>query len=837
MNLVHLIVRQWRQRPGRTLLSIASVAIAVAAVLGVTLSQAAVRLGYRKLLEVTEGRPALEIVAAAGGRFAVQRVPKLADISGIRTACPIVTRATMVRSHGKRFHAVLLGLPPDAEGAWESLPLIRGRICRQPDEAVVSASLAGSLRIRLGDRLTVLANRGPRSATVVGLVDAESLGEFSPAATLLIPLAAAQQWFDLDDHVDRIRILLGSRDEREQVQVAVAARLPPDFVVQAPVEQIELAGGILRSTELALEFSGALSMAMAVFIVLNTLRMNFGERRRDMAVLRVLGVTSGQLVGLHLAEGVLLGLAGALAGIPLGLTLGHGLTQVMGRLAGSSVSDPAIPYWTMAAALVVGPLVACGAALVPALQSRGVSAAEALGDMDVRRGERFPLGAAAAGVVLWSVASVLILLVALERLPSALAIPSGVLMLVGFIAVIPALVGPAVRTFARPLAPLTRIEGEFAAQQLLERPTRTGLTVGVLVVAISTSLGLGNAILTNVNDVRAWFRRSVSGEILLIDSSASEEAPRQVNGPQQVRQAIARQAGVVDVTEQRFFASRVNGVPAACMVREVAHAAELPWLVATAEEAGLRARFEAGGMVVGSALAKRLALRVGQSVRVELQGRVLALEVAGFARDYQFAGLVVWLDLAAAAKRIDIGPPRVYMVRATPMADVESLSRSLDAVARESGLHVQSFAQLRQQVDALINGIVGALWGLMAVGFVVGGIAVANTLSMSVLEQTRELGLLRTIGLTRSQVRKLIFCQSLLLGLLGTLMGLLAGLTTAWIIHVCNEPLLGQSIPFELHGCLLITVAACSLTITSLAAWLPGERAARLDLLSAIACE
>ena len=102
MNLVHLIVGQWRQRPARTLLSILSVTIAVAAVFGVVLAQASVRLGYRKIWEAVEGRPALEIVQTSGGRFDPTEVPNVNDIAGVFAEVPIVTRASLARVHGKR---------------------------------------------------------------------------------------------------------------------------------------------------------------------------------------------------------------------------------------------------------------------------------------------------------------------------------------------------------------------------------------------------------------------------------------------------------------------------------------------------------------------------------------------------------------------------------------------------------------------------------------------------------------------------------------------------------------------------------------------------------------
>ena len=119
----------------------------------------------------------------------------------------------------------------------------------------------------------------------------------------------------------------------------------------------------------------------------------------------------------------------------------------------------------------------------------------------------------------------------------------------------------------------------------------------------------------------------------------------------------------------------------------------------------------------------------------------------------------------------------------------------------------------------------------------IGGVAVANTLTMSVFEQTREIGLLRVVGMTRRQVRKMVACEALLLGIVGVLMGILAGATTALIIHLCNEPLLDRPIPFVFHIWLLAVSAGGGLLVAMLAAWPPGYRAARLDLLSAIAYE
>ena len=188
MNLLHLVVRGWRERPARTILSMASVAIAVAAVLGTALAQSSVREGIRQLSGMVDKFPALEVVSAAGGRFDAADVPDLQGVSGVVAAVPVANRAAMARVHGQRFRTVLLGIPRDVPDAWTALAIDQGRACESVGEAVLSADLAKSLKAGVGDRLLVITRRGPRSATIVGLADA---GRWP---RLLRPPASSCRW-------------------------------------------------------------------------------------------------------------------------------------------------------------------------------------------------------------------------------------------------------------------------------------------------------------------------------------------------------------------------------------------------------------------------------------------------------------------------------------------------------------------------------------------------------------------------------------------------------------------------------------------------------------------
>jgi putative ABC transport system permease protein len=836
MNILHLIARGWRQRPARTALSIFSVAIAVAAALGTALAQSSVRLGVAQLSREVDKHPALEIVPLAGGRLSPEVVPAIGDIPGVVAAIPVVNRATLARVHGKRFRAILVGLPLDNRDAWKALALTSGSACRQRGQVILSAELAASRGAKVGDRLIVITRRGPRSATIVGLASAATLGEFAPAATLVMPLEEVQEFFGLTGRVDRIRVLVDSADVRDGVLAAVAGRLPTDLVVQVPLAPLEVIDTTLRSTELALRLSGAMSMAMAAFIILNTLRLNFSERRRDMAVIRVLGATRGQLTALHLCEGLGLGILGAALGAPLGIWLGRALEQTMGQLLQVDIPTPELPYGVLAFALALGPLVAALAALVPAMQSRKVSAIEAMGEMELRRAERFPLWAVVLGAAAWCLAVALVLLVVTGRLGPQAAIPAGLLMLVAFIAVIPAVVVPVVRAAAWLLSPWKKTEGRLASEQLLSRATRTALTVGVLVVALSSGLGLGTAIINNVDDVRGWYRRSLSGDVFLTDPAAADDTLA-AQGRRDIGELVEGHEDVASVVRIRLLPTRVNGMPATGVVRDFVPQVKLPWPLSPEEETDLRKRLGSGEAAIGNVMARQLAVVAGDMLRLEVQGRVHSLRVAALVNDYMLGGRVVYLDQTAAAKMVDLGAAEFFIVTAKPNVSTESLAANLTALLADEGIVVQSFAELRRQLDGLINGVVGALWGLLAIGFVIGAVAVGNTLMLNVLEQTRELGLLRIIGMTPGQVRKMVFCESLLLGILGALLGTCGGITTALVIHYCNEPVLGRAIPFHMPWWLLAVNAGGCLVIALAAAWRPGRWAANLNVLTAISYE
>ena len=215
------------------------------------------------------------------------------------------------------------------------------------------------------------------------------------------------------------------------------------------------------------------------------------------------------------------------------------------------------------------------------------------------------------------------------------------------------------------LTPCLHIEGSMAAKQLLQRSTRAGLTAGVLVVAMSNGLGLGSAIINNVDDIREWYRHALRGDAFLFDPSASDRmatgAPRDA-----LRTAIAAAPTVESVTEERYLPTRVNGMPGICVLRGLSIGGRaLPWAVGVDRSCV----FAAGGLkhgevAVSSVLARKLNLGVGDTLRLELRGRIISGRIASLVREYVLGGMIVSLDADIVATQIEIGAADAYVVRA-----------------------------------------------------------------------------------------------------------------------------------------------------------------------------
>lgn len=243
-------------------------------------------------------------------------------------------------------------------------------------------------------------------------------------------------------------------------------------------------------------------------------------------------------------------------------------------------------------------------------------------------------------------------------------------------------------------------------------------------------------------------------------------------------------------------------------------------------------------VVVSSVVASQADIHPGDVVEIDTPNGPKKVHVLGINNEYLVGGLLVWMQRIAAEDLLGIQGYDGYIVMAKPGADNrQKLHAQLQALTNEYGLLLQSFAEIHTTIEGIIRSTDFMLWGLVFVEFVVAAFGVVNTLTMSVLEQTRELGMLRIIAMTRDQVRQTIEAQAVIIGVMGIVPGVLVGLLIAYLMNKATYASIAHPVEFGFHPGMVLGVLAGSLSLVIVAAMLPAYRAARIDVLKALQYE
>ena len=833
-----MLIRQWARRPGRAAATIASVAVAVGAVVATWVSADASRTGYRQLTEAVEGLPTIDVAARGGGRFDAGQLPSLADLPGVRAVVPLFYRPTLLRVGERRVRDIAVGVAAQTLTDLGLMKLSAGRPCVSFEEVVLEESLAESLGLGLGDDILFFARRRIDRMTVVGLAERDSISWFAETSGVVVDIRVLGEMSRALGSLDRARVVLQPEANRRQLLKAIRERLPESLLAEIPVGRASMAEDVLHSADLGLDFVTGLTVAMAWFIVGNAMLMNVTERRRGFSLLRLLGATSGQVRRLVVLEAALLGLAGAVVGAGLGLLAAGPISAGISRALQAPPGDQLLVQpLVLPVSIALGVLVAMAAAWWPAQEATDVDLLEGLASAPQPPARSTPWKFIAAVGLLTLLAVVNQALVLSEILPPRAAVPGGMTLLLAFVATTPILLPPIARLLALLIPRRFRVETTLAVEQILRQPVRTALTTGVLVVAVTNGIGLGHAIRDNVDDVLGWYSRMMRADWVLTHAGMISAAGSQEGSDSGTAETEVRGIANVGRVEGIGIATgRLAGSACVVVARDLTPDEPLPLEAVDLSADELRAALERGEVAAGTVLARRTGIKPGDEVPVEVFGRTTTVTIAGLVIDYTSGGSSLHLTRGAARRLFGMDRADLLLVTA-PAGRAESLREPLSRIADENGLLLRSFGDVRAFVDRIVQGVVGSLWAILGLGFVVGSLGVANTVTMNVLEKKRTLGLLRAVGMTRGQVTRMVVIESLLLGVAGGLIGLFGGVTTALFIQLASQPLLGHPIQASFRPDVVAVNLIAAVVITAIAAWLPARRAAGLDLLESISAE
>lgn len=839
-QLARMALRHLRWHPWQLGLTVLGIALGVGVAVSIDLANGSARRAFTLTTEAVSGRATHQVVGGPSG-LPEEFYRRLRLDLRARRAAPIVSGDVAAHDRpGRTFH--VLGIDPFVDVALR--PYLGGeergeararellsraaRLVTTPGGALLARPTARELRLAPGDRVDVDVAGTRRALTVVGLLDpADPASARALDGLLVTDISTAQEVFGAAGHLTRIDLIVEDDAAGRALLARVAAALPPGADLVAAGARSGATAAMIRAFQWNLTALSLLALVVGMFLIYQTMTFSVVQRRALIGSLRALGVTRAEVFALVLSEALLIGVVGTLAGLVLGFVMAQGLLRLVTRTINDlyfvlSVREVAVDALTLGKGVLLGLGATALAALAPALEATGTPPRAAMSRASLEtRARHTTRGAAWLGIGVLAAGGIV------------LAAPGGGIV-GGFGGLFVLMVGCALVTPGAALVLLRPLHagagvvfgplGRLATRGVVAALSRTSVALAALMIAVSAAIGVGVMIASFREAVAGWLEGTLRSDVYVSAPSLVGGRPDAALAPA-LAARLAATPGVTRASTSRAVVVQGGGGPVRVVALDVDPARPPRWRFL---EGGGGAVWSGGAVIVSEPYASRHGTRQGGVVRLRTDRGERDFPVAGVFYDYgSSAGVVVmsrrtydraWDDRAITGLALEAGPgvdagALVAAVRERAAGGPTVVVRSNRAL-REASLEIfdRTFA---------ITGVLRTL--TVAVAFV-GMLAALMALQ---LERTREIGVLRVLGLTPRQVWGLVTAQTGIMGLLAGLLAVPGGLLLAGVlVLVINRRSFGWTMPIDPSPSILLQGVALSVLAAVLAGLYPAWRMA-----------
>lgn len=761
---------------------------------------------------------------------AVEALPEVAVAEGVVQVAGITIVGPDGHATRSGNGAPALGMSWTTHDELNPFTLVDGQAPDSVDEVVIDRASARAAGVGPGDRVTITSTVAPRSFRVSGVVTFGAADSPAGASVAAFTLPVARELAGIGDTFTEISVVAADGVEQTEVVGAIESVLPPGAEAltgdaKTAEDQQEFADGLAFFNTFLLAFA-FIALFVGSFIIANTFSIIVAQRGKELALLRALGASRRQVLGSVLAEALLVGVVASTVGAAAGVGIAAGLKQL---LAAFGVDIPAgatvVTTSSLGVAVATGTTITVLAAVLPAWRAAKVAPVAALRDvaLDTSASSR---ARTIAGLVI-TLAGVAGLWAGLAGATgnTALSVGAGAAgVFVGVATLGPVVARPAALGLGLPLR-LRGVTGALARQNAARSPRRTAssaaaLMVGVaLVASITIFAASGKASIAQVIDA------SVSGDAVLSSDGVVGFSP-------ELTDTVRAIDGVEVATPVRITPAEVDG---AGTYLSGVDTVVMPGVADPQPATGDLATLGADGIAVSTRKAEADGLALGDVLEVRTETGTWPLTVEATYDNAALAGDIV-VDLSAWERLVSA--PRDFQTFVTfgdgadPAAVVTAME---EAAASYGAVEVQNLSEYKATQYAQIDQLLNLIYALLFLAVLIALLGIANTLALSVHERTRELGLLRAVGMSRAQLRATIRWESVIIALLGAGLGLAVGLGFGWALVRALE---GQGITVLRLPVAALSVVVALAGIAGVVAGVgPARRAARLDVLRAVTTE
>lgn len=775
-------------------LAVAGVALGVGSVLSIQLLNQGALGAFAGTVRAVSGDADLSVLGWAGG-LDERLVPEVLAVAGVRSAAPLWRAdAALEGEEGQGLDLVGADLLGSARGEWTPGPGRLADALGTPGWVAVTPELAQEKGWREGTRLEVSLGSRRATLTVGAVLDLRRAAPLASRRLALMDLAQAQGLLGTAGRIHQIDVVARDGVDAATLAARLGERLGERARVATPEQRTVEAEGLLAAFRLNLTALSLVSVLVGGFLVHASVRASLARRREELGVLRVVGATRAQVLGLVLAEAAALGAAGTALGVPLGwLAARANLAAVSGTIRNlyllGGIEQVTLGPGVLLLAVATGVGGALAGAVLPALQASREDPRALLSTLEVEERSR-----AGAGRLLAAGLAALAATLAVRAASRDVA-ASGFAVALGVLAAVP-LAAPALLALLGRGGRPRRLGARWGVRTLAARPSGAAVAAGALAVAVSMLVGVTVMVGSFRGSVERWLDATLGADVYVTTPSWRRARSEATLAPEVVTR-LRREEGLaaLDLLRQVHAYSEegrrisVSGIDAALPGGED----RVDLLAGDPREA--MAALRGGGALVSEPLARKAGLRPGSRLVLRGAAGEVSFPVAGVYRDYGTEAGAALLDLASFARAFGGGPPSNAALRLAPGIDADAAVRRLRADLRGHALLVRSNRTLRGEVLAIFEETFAVTRLLQGMGLVIAAAGVTLSLLVLARERRGELALYRALGASRRQLGAIFVGRGVAIGLAGLALGAAGGgALAAVLVRMVNPAFFGWTL-------------------------------------------
>ncbi len=836
--LYRLILRPLFRQPGRALLIVFAVALGDAAVVAIDLAGDAAAGSFRSSMETLTGKNDLEVTAAGGVPESV--VARMATLPFALRVSPRIEDHATVTSSGETVPLIGIDFVGEANsqgtGTLDDAEL-KDSFRHINDEDAIWATRG--LGKAVGEQIELLINDQARKYTVRGLIpDSDKMS----GDAVLMDMGAAQRATGKQGRVDRILIKTPASGAFADWEHKIRSALPDGVMLNPQGSETVANRRMLAAFRWNLRILSYIALLVGAFLIYNALSVSVVRRRADIGTMRAMGASRGAVLGAFLIEAMLFGTLGALASLPAGRLMATGAvrllsTTVNALYVSSMPGAMRLTVGTVMLALVVGIGVAVVSALAPAREASQVAPTEAMArgrreyEVRVERGRDALI---ALGLALLGTAAAQAPEIGGKPLMGYVA----ALLFVGASAMVTPLVVHAVTSACSGLLlKAMGVEALLASRSLGGSLRRTSVLVGALATAIAMMTSVGIMVGSFRQTVLTWMDAQLSGDLYIRPAGAvnADQHPTIAPG---LAERIAKVPGVASVGRFRAYEIEYQGLPATLAGVDVdlkRREQSLSFLSGRSAMEVLRELTAGDDVLVSEPFANKHHVKAGDVITLPLGERRATFRVLDVFYDYGHEAGFIILDRATMLKYLPDPAPTNLAVFLDPGVNFDTTRAAVQKAVVGSDVLMFSNGEIRREGIRVFDQTFAITYALEAISIVVAIGGIAGALMSIVMDRRREFGVLRFLGATTAQIRKLILVEAGLIGLLANATGLALGFVLSLIlVYVINKQSFGWTIQFHWPVAVLLGSITVVYAATVLAGIVPARMAVRLNPIEVV---